>query len=266
MTVLRYLASTFQFDENVGIVDAADIVTNLKAILLAQTPAWTNPSGDTMKSPVDSAGRFMTLILAAPSSSRFQITFVDQNGLTVATRELALIAGPLPTTINYFTGQYHCYLESLTGGSGAGEWVGAFMIDPTDYDLEDNQNYLIGGGYRNSGGSIDGQGGVWDQFFMLESGVTQIRQRSRAVSTAPGANIGLLDFAGNPQSFPFDVLGVPSGSNRWMGSAYQTQVFDPSVAAGVIKPMAIDDSTPASWRTTVVPANSQGSRLALRVV
>ena len=267
MTVPRYLQSSYEFDQDLAIDDAADIVTNLKAILLAQTPAWTNPGGGAvMKSPVDSAGRFMIIEISAPSSSRFQMIVKDQNGVEVQTREISLIAGPLATTINYFTGQYHVYVESLTGGAANGEWVAAFMIDPSGYaDLAANQTYVMAGGTRNSGGAVDGQGSPWDNFWMLESGSPAIRQRSRAVSINAAGTATLTDFAGNPQSFPFDVLCLPSGTQRWMGSVYQAQVFDSSVAGGVVKPMAIDDSTPANWRTTVAPASAQGTRLALRV-
>ena len=265
MTVPRYLASTFQFDTDLNGVDGADIDTSLKTMLLAQTPPWINTTGDVMQSPVDSAGRFMTLELTAPAAGRFVITVKDQNNIQVCARAVQLISGPSPTTINYYTGQYHVYIESLTGGSASGEWVSGIMVDPTGYDLEDNQNYVMGGGTRNSAGANDGAGGVCDQWFMLDSGAPQLRQRSRAVNTSIGLNVGLLDFAGNTQLFSFDVLGIPSGSSRWMGSMYQAQILDPSCAAGIIKPLAIDDSTPAQFRTTVAPATSQLIRLAIRV-
>jgi hypothetical protein len=265
MTVPRFLSSTFQFNQDLNVVDVATIITNLTTILTGQTPAWTNPSPGVLVSPVDSAGRFMTLTLTRSSATLLVMNLTDQNGILVCSRAFEIIAGPSPTTINYFTGQYHCYLESLTGGSGSGEWLAAMMTDPTDYDLQDNQNFVIGGGTRNNGGAADGAGSVWDQWFMLESGVSQVRQRSRAVSTAPGLNAGLRDFAGNPQFFPFDVIGIPNGTDLWMGSAYQAYQTDLNVAAGTIKPVAIDNATPASFRATVVPANAQGSRLMLRV-
>jgi hypothetical protein len=123
----------------------------------------------------------------------------------------------------------------------------------------------MGGGTRNSGGGVDGAGNIYDQWFMLESGAPQVRQRVRATMTAPGLNVGLMDFAGNPQFFPFDILGVPSGTSQWMGAAYQCYVTDSRVSPGIIKPVAIDNSTPAQFRTVVTGANAQGSRLAIRV-
>lgn len=265
MTVPRFLASTFHFNEFDAQVDMATFITALTALLTGQAPAWTNPSPGVLVSPVDSAGRFMRLELTAPSALQLTMTLKDQNGIVVCQRAMDLIAGPAPTTINVYSGQYHCYMESLTQGSAVGEWLAAMMVDPTDYNLEDNQNYVIGGGTRNSGGAVDGQGSVCDQWFMLENGSPLLRQRSRAVSTAPGANIGLRDFAGNPQFFPFDVLGIPNGVQLWMGAMYQAYVTDPGVAAGTIKPIAIDNATPSSFRATVAPATAQGIRLALRV-
>lgn len=262
MTVPRFLQSTFQFDEDLAITNVATIITNLTTILTGQTPAWTNPSAGVLVSPVDSAGRFMTLTLVATSATQLTMTVQDQNGIEVCTR--SFVINGTPTTINYFTGQYHCYLESLTGGSGSGEWLAGIMVDPTDYALQDNQNYVMGGGTRNSGGGADGAT-IYDQWFMLESGVSQVRQRARAVSTSAGLNVGLLDFAGNPQFFPFDVLGIPNGANLWMGAMYQAYVTHSGIPAGVIKPVAIDNATPAQFRTTVALASSQGARLALRV-
>lgn len=263
MTVPRFLQSTFHFNENLAITNVATIITNLTAILTGQSPAWTNPSAGVLVSPVDSAGRFMTITLTATSATQLTMEVKDQNGIVVSTR--AFFINVTPTTINYYTGQYHCYLESLTGGSGSGEWLGSIMVDPTDYSLEDNQNYVMGGGSRDAAGTADGNGSFYDQWYMLESGVPQNRQRARAVSTSAGLNVGLLDFAGNPQFFPFDVVGVPNGLSLWMGAMYQAYVTNSGIPAGVIKPVAIDNATPAQFRTTVAGATAQGARMAMRV-
>jgi hypothetical protein len=262
MTVPRFLQSTFHFNEE-SVSDVATVIASLTTILTGQTPAWTNPSAGVFVSPVDSAGRFMTLTVTRVNATHLQMLVQDQNGITVCFR--SFFTNGTPTTINYYTGQYHCYLESLTGGSGSGEWLAAMMVDPTDYALQDNQNYVIGGGTRNSGGAADGGGSIFDQWFMLEGGIGTDRQRARSVMTVAGLNVGLIDFAGNPQFFPFDVLGIPNGSTLWMGAMYQAYVTHGGIPAGVIKPVAIDNSTPAQFRTTVAPASSQGGRLCLRV-
>jgi hypothetical protein len=190
MTVPRFLQSTFQFDENLAITNVATIVTNLTTILTGQTPAWTNPSAGVLVSPTDPVGRFMKITVTATSATQLNMVVQDQNGISICDR--SFVINGTPTTINYYTGQYHCYLESLTGGSGSGEWLAAIMVDPTDYSLEDNQNYVMGGGTRNSGGGADGAS-FYDQWFMLETGASTLRQRARAVSTAAGLNVGLLD-------------------------------------------------------------------------
>ena len=265
MTVPRFLQSSFHFNEDVDVVDVATIITTLEALLTAQTPAWTNPSPGVLVSPVDSAGRFMTVTLTRVSAVLLNMLVSDQNGIGVSFRGLTLIAGPSPTTINYFSGQYHLFIESLTGGSGSGNWLGAMMIDPTDYSLEDNQNYVMGCGFLNTGGANDGQNTVCDQWFMLESGVTQPRQRARMVGQDTAGVVGLIDFAGNLQFFPFDVGNAPNAKTLWIGSMYQTYLTDPSVPSGVIKPVAIDNSTPAKFRSTVAPSTGQGVKMMIRV-
>lgn len=265
MTVPRFLQSTFHFNSDLAVTDMANAITSLTTILTTQVPAWTNPSAGVLVSPVDSAGRFMKLTMDSPIPARLRMLLQDQNGIGVSFRSIELIPGPLPTTINYFTGQYHCYIESLTGGSSVGEWLGAMMVDPTDYDLVDLQNFVIGGGSRNSGGANDGQGTVCDQWFMLENGTSTLRQRARLVSQIVGVTIGLVDFAGNPQFFPFDVGGNPNGTLCWMGSMYQTYVTHSGIGGGIIKPVAIDNATPAQFRSTVAPSTAQGLRMMLRV-
>lgn len=263
MTIPRFLQSTFHFNQDLGVVDVSTIISSLTTILTTQAPAWTNPSAGVFISPVDSVGRFMKVVVARSSAVQMTWQVFDQNNILVANRSIEIDAAVNPTTVNYFSGQYHLYIETLVAPTP--EWAGAFLIEPTGYVLQDLQNYVVGNAFRTSGGAIDGQGSIYDQWFMLESGSPTLRQRVRAVMTSPGLNVGLLDFSGDPQFFPFDVVGVPSGTIQWMGSLYQVYVTDSRVPAGIIKPVAIDNATAASFRTTVAGANGQLSRMAIRV-
>lgn len=263
MTIPRFLSSSFQFFQDLGVTDVATIITTLQTRALAQAPPWTNPTPGTLVSPVDSAGRFMKLILTATTPQRLHWVVNDQNNITVADREIQIDAA-VPTTVNTFLGQYHCYLETLRSTP---EWAAAFIIDPFEkYALVENQNYVIGNATRNTGGTVDGQGSTFDQLFMLESGSKTLRQRVRAVGgISSGAVWGLTDFSGDPQFFPMDIGGDPSGILLWSGTAYQCYVTASSIPGGTVKPVAIDDATAATFRTTVATSNSYLMRLAIRV-
>lgn len=264
MTIPRFLSSSFQFFQDLGVTDVATIITSLQTRALAQAPPWTNPIAGTLVSPVDSAGRFMQIVLTATTALRLHWVVKDQNNIIVADREIDIDA-VVPTTVNTYLGQYHCYLETLRAPTP--EWAAAFMLDPFEkYALNENQNYVMGNATRNAAGTVDGQGGTFDLWWMLQSGALTSAPRVRAVGgITNGGTVGLLDFSGDPQFFPMDIQNIPNGITLWSGTAYQCYVTSSSIPSGVVKPVAIDNATPALFRTTVAPANSYNMRLAIRV-
>lgn len=246
MTVPRQFQSSFYYTTYQGVTDVANVITSVIAALIAQSPAWTNPSGNTVVSPVDSAGRFMKITFTATTALRLRMAVVDQNGLTIADRELDITSG---ATVGFYAGQYYIYFD-VPGGATA-EWLGAAIIDPYPYNFNNLNNYVIGGGLRSSAGAVDGNGTCWDFWFMNESGVATLKQRARAVVfNSAGAAVGVTDAAGNAQFFPFDVESVISGTAQWAGSFPQAYITDSRIPAFTIKPIAIDDSTPATFKAT----------------
>ena len=65
--------------------------------------------------------------LTATGPQRLHWVCVDPNNVPVADREIDIDA-VVPTTVNTFLGQYHCYLETLRAPTPA--WAGAFMLAP----------------------------------------------------------------------------------------------------------------------------------------
>lgn len=263
MTIPRFLSSSFQFFQDLGVTDVAAIITALTARAVAQAPPWTNPTPGTLVSPVDSAGRFMKLVLTATTPQRLRWAVVDQNNVTVADREIDIDA-TVPTTVNTFLGQFHCYLETLRAPTP--EWAGAFILDPFEkYALVENQNYVMGNGSRSSAGAADGQANVFDQWWMIQNGVSTNLQRVRAVGLNTGGGVvGLTDFSGDPLFFPMDIENIPNTIALWAGTAYQCYVTASSIPSGTVKPVAIDNATPATFRTTVA-GFGDAMKLAIRV-
>lgn len=253
MTIPRIFQSSFYYNEEKGVTDCANIITSLEAILLAQTPAWTKLSAGVFKSPVDSAGRFMKLTMTAPAATRLNMLLSDQNGITVCQRELLIaVAG---TAINYYTGQYHVYIESLIAPTPS--MLGAVIVDPFGYDLNANQNYVMGCGTFTTTGATDNVCNAFDVWFMLESGTPAFRSRLRSWgTTADNTSTGMLDFDGNPQVFPYDVCNVPNGSRVWIGQIPQFYVTTSNVGPQTRKPIAIDDSTPATFKVVAIQSNT----------
>jgi hypothetical protein len=262
MTIPRIFSSSFYFNVDLGVVACANIITSLETILLAQTPVWTKLGTGVYKSPVDSAGRFMVLTMTAPTTARLNMLLSDQNGITVCQRELS-IDTTLGSTINYFTGQFYVWIESL---KPTPEQLGAVMVDPYPYGYDVLKNYVMGSGFRPNGGATDGLCSQFDTWFMLESGVSQVRQRCRDWALVSDAQVsGMLDFTGNPQVFPFDVNSIPNGSRAWMGQIPQMYVSTQNFNPQTLKPIAIDDATAATFKVIAGVANTSLQRGMWRV-
>lgn len=262
MTVPTFLQSSFFFNQTLNVTTVATIISDLTTILTGQVPAWTSPSAGVFKSPVDAAGRFMLLTVVATSATRLEWKVTDQNNLVVCDREIDIDGAP-GDTVNYYTGQFHAYVEVLRAPTP--EWAGAMMLDPDPYALNTNQNYVMGNAFRNTGGANDGQAGQWAQWFMIENGASANRSRTRDWSVGSDGSVpGLVDYQANIQVFPFNPVINPSGKVVWGVTAYQTYITDSTVPFGIIKQIAVDNSTLAFFRSTVAGVvNSM--RMMLRV-
>lgn len=265
MTVPNFLASSFYFSTGSSpITDVATVITDVRTILLStNNPPWTEPTAGVFQSPIDSGGRFMRITLVKNTATRLNVTLQDNNLLTVYAREFDILStGAL---VNYYTGQYHFYLESQTGTTTADIAYGS-LLDPSPYGVntQAGSGYVTGTTLRNTAGNLDGNGSNVDVCFSLESGVAQPRQRGRAVGQTGTAVLGLLDFQGNPQLFPHDIWVQPSAIGLWGGKEYQVYMVPTSCAAGTVKKIALDDGTLASFRVLFVPSY-QGMLKAVRV-
>jgi len=281
MTIPNFLLSSFFFYSDDDVTNVSQIINDLVNVLtnptppspiVPQNPLWTlvsstgtapNYTAATFKSPVDSAGRFLVLTVTVVSTTALAWTVIDQNGVTVCSRGISIDGTPADT-INYYTGQYHCFIEALRSGTTP-YYCAAMMIEPSPYALGSLNSYVLGTGTGNSSGTFDGQVTVFDQWFAIENGVSTNRERVRSVGQSISADVGLVDFQGNLQFFPMDILILPSSKLVWGGRTYQTYVTDISVGTGSIKPVALDDSTVGTFRTTVAPVNGNDMRMMLRI-
>ncbi len=236
MTTFPCFASSFDFFTNGGIVDVATIITDFRARVTGQTPAWTEPVADTFKSPVDGVGRFFEVTLNRLSATQLEFIVTDQNAITICDRSIEISGGG--DTVNYYTGQFHAWIEILVATP---EVAQSGILDETPLAENAIQNYVWGNGYRNAGGGIDGGGSTFGQEFALDNGSSSDQSRFRAWGVATnGAVPGLRDGAGNLQYFPVDMFINIAGTNEWIGRMYQAYLCDQSIPAGTLKTVPID--------------------------
>lgn len=238
MTTFPAFASSFGFVNLPAVGDVQDIIDGFRTEALAQTPAWTEPVAETFESPVDADGRFYRIAMVATTQFRLGLTVTDQNGITIITREID-IDNPGPTSVNIFVGEYHAFIESLTATP---ELFQSGILDETPQSQVAIQNYVYAGAYRNSGGGVDGQGGIVNVIFMLDNGAPAVVNRYRSFWRTEDAQIGLTDVTGALQFFPCEMKANTGGVTKWIGRAYQCWLCDSSLSFSSQKTVQIGDS------------------------
>jgi hypothetical protein len=260
MTTFPCFASSFDFAQDLAVVDVATIIATFQARVTGQAPAWTVPVAGTFKSPVDAVGRFMEVTLPRVSATRLNCVCTDQNGITIINREID-ISG-LGTTVNYYTGQFHAVVEAL---EATPEIFQAGILDETPQDEDAILDYVYANAYRNAGGGVDGNGGGVNLLFMLDNGGAANANRWRSVAQTPAGVIGLKDPTGALQFFPCDTQASVGGVVGWVGRLYQSYICDGGLATGLQKTVKIGDAGETGTFQVLGLASANGMKQMVRV-
>lgn len=260
MTTFPCFASSFDFFNNPSLTSVATIITDFRARVTGQSPAWTEPVAGTFKSPVDGVGRFITVTLVATTALRLQWTVADQNAITVCDREIDISGAG--TSVNYYTGQFHAYIEAL---EATPEVTQAGILDETPLAQNAILDYTFGNGYRDTAGTIDGSGGQVNLQFMLDNGAPALQNRFRAYWQTIATQISLKDQTGALQFFPADMYATIAAVNNWIGRAYQVYLCDSSVPFGTQKTIKIGTAGETGVFQVVGLATVGAAREMLRV-
>lgn len=261
MATFPCFASSFDFFNRPVVVDVATIITDFRARVTGQVPAWTEPVPGTFKSPVDGVGRFFQVTLSRTAATRLSFLVTDQNAIVICNREIDIdVAG---NGVNIYTGQFHAWIESLAISP---EIAGSGILDLTPHAQNAIGDYVYANAFRNSGGTIDGQGSNVGQEFMLDNGGTQQQERFRAWSQTSGVIVGLVDGAGGLEFFPADMFATLTAVNKWIGRGYQLYLCDSSIAVGTVKTVNIGNAGEiGDFRELAGLATYQGMKLMVRV-
>jgi hypothetical protein len=146
MSVPFYLQGNVRFREDAGVVDVATVITNLKAEALALSPPWTDLGGDEIKSPVDSSGRFMKILLTRILATTLEIRVRDTLDRQF-TRRAQFVAS---MTTRYYVGQFHVAVDF---SNGEGFWANILDLSPEAQNAHDQ--YVLGMGARTAAGADD---------------------------------------------------------------------------------------------------------------
>jgi hypothetical protein len=257
MTVQNYLSGQVSYRNDVGVTDVTTIITNLVALALAASPAWTNPSGNTIVSPADASGRQMTLAFSRISATQLQVIATDGQSRSVTRR--ANIAGG-GSSIFYYLGQFHCVLDWLNGASGEG--LHCVMLDETPELQTSHNRWLSVHGIRDGSGSslgdwfvlynaiVDSTNAFVEKFAWLYPQAT-----ARAVT-----HDGLAGFrtpGGSNILYPVIQMGdSTSGIYKIFGKLYQHLICSATrFSQNSEFTVPLDDSTTGVFKVLYVPAD-----------
>lgn len=185
-------SDTFRYTLFSGITASSALTTNLRAELVTNGN-WTEPTSGTFRSPVDSDGRFVEIVVTEPSAVRWQWEVLNDLGGTVCTREILLSGAG--EDVRFYSGDYYVWVE-IDKGVSNDEALGCGLLDLSPEAQDAHQNYTWGRGFRNSSGTSDGQGDVCTEFFLADNGTYGSVRRMMGYRNQQSTEIQLATFSG----------------------------------------------------------------------
>ncbi|HEU4335426.1 MAG TPA: hypothetical protein VFT32_13105 [Candidatus Eisenbacteria bacterium] len=260
MTQFGYIETPYEHVIT-GVADVQAIIDAMKAQLPAA--GYTNPVGDEMKTPVDAAGRFMTLLPVRAAANRLQLSIRDDLGRVSTVREMQVASSP---TVAIYFGAHYCYIENRVQAESV--WASMMSLWPAAENA--HPDYHAMHGTRTSAGTDDGNGGtsrciVWNQNTLA------YQQERRFLGHVP-LFVGLARASrdrytsGGRRWNARLVYGRDSGGYAIRGRLYNSLwIWRRLTRVGAIHPIPIDDATTGRFRVLNIPyiASEAGERLAM---
>lgn len=255
MTTYTTFASSFRFLSTPNVTDVNTLISDFRSETVTNgSPAWTEPTSQNFKSPVDSAGRFFTVILTRTAATRLEWKVTDQNAVTICDREIDIASG---TTVNYYTGQSHAWIESVA----TPEYAAAGILDSSPLSVGSYAICVYGSAFRTTAGGNDGSFDTTGKMFMIDS--TYNRMRAMGVNFA-NQTMGGIDSAGNQLFIPCEFSCTVSGNVRWHGKVFQAFLCDNSCGVGSVKTVVIGTAGEVGTFRIIGLGASENLRLMLR--
>lgn len=262
MAIPTFLSNTYngppQFIE-ISAADVNDILTQLVTTLVTNL-GWTQPVGNTFKSPPQADGTFIQMALSRIDQFTLQMVLTDQAVRTICTRRIE-IDNPGPTPVRIFAGFPYCVIESERT-SGTWELLQAYILEPSPAFLADITNRVLGNGFRDSGSNPDGQGASVFQLAMWENGSASINTRVENKNTQIGGNqvnSNMSDATGRNWYLPADFIAQQAASSveGFVGRLPNVYIGNSTVGQGLDRTVPIDTGTSGVFQKLGLSVSTQ---------
>ncbi len=227
MAVPVFLNSSFRYFNRSGVSDVQTIMDDFAAEVAANSPAWTVPSANLYKSPVDADGRFFDILLTRTTQQKLEWRVRDQLGNTLCTRRINC---PSTNTwdVRIYTGQYHAVVD-VDMGSAAPEALVGGILDLSPESQVVHTHYCYGGGTRSNADAVASND--WSSVFMIDNAAAAVIQR--VPNSMNSGNQGFtLTLSGYRMYIPYNMWVQPTGGGnyKYAGRAYQHLMGDATQA------------------------------------
>lgn len=251
MTVPAFLLSSYRYLETASVVNVATCITDFRSETVTNgSPVWTEPTANNFKSPPTSDGQFFTVVLSSILTTRLGVKILDMFGQTICDRAIDIDA--TGTTVRYFTGQCHAWIDS---GRATAELGGGALID-LNPDTVGLQLYrTIGWGTRDTAGSLNASTVI--NWYMWDNATAQLLGRvntQTSVSSYAGRTL-----AGSYIFLPLlTTTNIYGANTRWVGRPFQMLLCSDDLVYGTEVDVPIDSGVTGKFRVVGRVGDSTG--------
>lgn len=227
MAVPDFLNTSYRYLESTGITDVATIITDLRSELVTNG-SWTEPTAGTFLSDTDGLGFKIQIVTSRVSQTRCQLHYQDMNANSILDGRIDIDAS---NNVRYYTGPYHCSVDSIRG-TPEGGFGGIICMSPQVITSSFR-------GYaktpRNSAGTL---ANAWTSTTAAQTTGGLATSNFHSYTDRPAGTISPVMFSG---AYFVEPLVISSGS--WMGMLYQHVIVPSALAAGAEISIEVDTGT-----------------------
>ena len=256
MTIPVFLNANFNYLETVGVTDVANTITRIKT--RAALVGWSNPVGDTIQSPANVAGQYISLAFSAISATNLQMVLTDNFSRT-ATRRTQVAASFVERL--YFT-QFSFFFDP---GNGEGLWASILDCSPDNQNSHDQT--FAWHGARTAADSLDGNfvtsgsmklDGASPRVYTV-SADSVFCQRFMHVGGVVGRGMVPYSLSSSRLWYPIVQEGISSGSQRRIrGRVFGALFVSDTEAAQTELIVPLDESNTGTFK--ILAFNNGGTR------
>lgn len=248
MAQLPFTTTAF-FQELPNVTDVLEIIDAMTTTIVANA-AWTEPSSDRFKMPVDADGRFAEILFNRTAALTLEATMFDDQGRSFATPFLlTLVSG---STITLFYGAQYLYIVQYLNSQHM--FITLLTLAPESEIA--HTSYTCWGANNLSGGGAAGVN--TDRWYQI--GATGVVENTSGTIIFPGTRTGenptlTQHISGALRAFPvYNVGNDPAAQKTIRGRFYNVLILhQDEVAPAAERVFPIGDGVSATFKALNIP-------------